>query len=105
MIRLAAAVALMVMGAATLAPADDRAVTVRVDDLDLADPAGARVALERARSAAEAFCGAPDALTAEGREATQACREQMTRRAVSAMHAPLVSAMRRAPGVFQLAGT
>ena len=104
MIRLAAAVALMVMGAATLAPADDRAVTVRVDDLNLADPAGARLALERARSAAEAFCGAPD-VTAEGREAAQACREQMTRRAVSAMHAPLVSAMRRAPGVFQLAGT
>jgi UrcA family protein len=105
MIRLAAAVALTMMGAATLAPADDRAVTVRVDDLDLADPSGARIALQRARSAAEAFCGTPDALTAEGREAARACRDETTARAVSAMHAPLVSAMRRAPAVFQLAGT
>ena len=104
MIRLAVAAAALVMSAATLAPAEDRAVTVRVDDLNLADPAGARVALQRARSAAEAFCGAPDALTAEGRDAARACREQMTARAVGAMHAPLVAAMRRAPGVFQLAG-
>jgi UrcA family protein len=104
MIGLAATAALLVTGAAVLGSADDRAVTVRVDDLDLAAPAGARVALLRARSAAEAFCGGADRTTEEGRDLASACRAEMTGRAVAAMHAPLVAAMRRAPAVFQLAG-
>jgi len=105
MIRLAAAAALLVAGVASLGSADDRSMTVRIDDLNLAAPADAHIALQRARSAAETFCGAPDVMTQEGRDGARACRTRMTGRAVAAMHAPLVAAMYRAPAVFQLAGT
>jgi UrcA family protein len=69
-------------------------VTVSVADLDLADRAGAKVALQRIHAAAKTVCGGePDVREIERMALYEACIRTGANRAVAALGSPIVTAL------------
>jgi UrcA family protein len=93
----AAAVA---FGAPVLAApaADGPSVTVRVADLDLESPLGARAALRRIQRAAVVVCGGePDSRALDRQAAFQACVRTATARTVAQSRSPTLAALNGTP--------
>ena len=86
-----AAVALALIG--TVAHAEDGTMRVRVGDLNLQHQDGAKVALQRIKSAATAFCGGEVTSPLEFAQSVRSCRKAMTGKAVAQLDAPLVTAL------------
>lgn len=100
----AAALALCVV-AGQPAVAEEGTMTVRVSDLNLNSPSGARTALWRAEAAAKAFCGGePDIRDLQRRAVAMSCQKTMVNRAVAAMNAPMVVALHGKSAPMSIAG-
>lgn len=79
------------LGGASLARAEDGAMTVKVADLNLKTAAGASAALGRIGAAAKRFCGETDIRDLTGRAEAQKCRRTMMDRAVTQVAMPMVT--------------
>ena len=102
-----AALALAVSAAAYAATPDDAQNSIRVayNDLNLLQPQGAAVLLQRVQGAALQACGAspfslPDYQYTIRRSS---CYQTSVSRAVSAIDAPLLTALYRQPATFAVA--
>ena len=105
-IKVAAAAAALslagVAGAASAQSVKEGIMIVRVGDLNTSSHQGAEVALRRIKNAAAQFCGPQTrdlATTYEQRR----CTERMTRKAVSSLNAPMVTALYAPHESIQLA--
>ena len=82
------------MGAATVAQAEDGTMRVKLAGLNLTTQAGAQTALARIRWSAGVFCEAGPGLKALERSAqVDRCVSEMTRKGVTQLNAPLVTAL------------
>lgn len=82
------------MGAATVAQAEDGTMRVKLAGLNLATETGAHTALARIRWSAGVFCEARPGLKALERSApVDRCVSEMTRKGVTQLNAPLVTAL------------
>jgi UrcA family protein len=80
--------------AATTAWAEDGQMRVKVSDLNVATTAGAQTALARIRWNAGLFCDAgPGMKSLERRATVDRCVTEMTRKSVTQLNAPLVTAL------------
>jgi UrcA family protein len=71
-------------------------IVVRYSDLDLGAPAGARVLMQRIRTAAATACGeAPDIRALDQHAQFAACRDGAVDAAVDRLASPMVSAVAR----------
>jgi len=78
--------------------------TVFIGDLNLANPTGARVALQRIEAAATAICGeAPDLRLLDRTARYHACMHDVVGRAVASVDSPIMTAMRAPQGLGELA--
>lgn len=94
------------MGATTAAQAEDGQMHVKLAGLDLATADGARAALARIQSGADAFCEVSSGRQALERAAViDRCVTQMTRKSVDQLNAPLVTALFDGHGAGQPATT
>lgn len=91
--RLIISAAVVVALTGTAVHAEEGTMRIRVGDLNLQQPDDAKVALQRIKSAASAFC--KDGVTSplEFTQAVRSCRKDMTGRAVEQLNAPLVTAI------------
>lgn len=81
------------LGATTSAQAEDGQIRVAVADLNLSDAEGADHALDRIRYKAEVFCEAnAGRLTLQRAAAADRCVADLTRRSVTQLDAPMVTA-------------
>ena len=103
-IALAALVALGVTAAAQAAPSDDVvSIKVQTVGLNLGSGAGARIALNRVRQAADPICGGRPDLKALGAQATyRACLKTTVDRAVASANAPVLQALNGAQKPAQI---
>jgi UrcA family protein len=84
----------VLMGATTVARAEEASMRVKLADLNLTTQAGAQIALARIRWSAGVFCEASPGLKALERSApVDRCVGDMTRKGVSQLGAPLVTAL------------
>lgn len=75
------------------AAAQEATMVVKVSDLNLKTETGAGIALQRIRLAARGFCDSAD-IRDLGRSAlVEACRQDMTDKAVSRLGAPVLTAL------------
>jgi len=82
------------MAGAAAAWAEDGQMRVKLADLNLTTPAGAQTALARIRWNAGLFCDAgPGMKSLERRAPIDRCVTDMTRKSVSQLNAPLVTAL------------
>lgn len=82
------------MGATTAARAEDGQMRVKLADLNLTTPAGARIALARIRWSAGLFCESSPGMKALERSAPiDRCVNTMTRKGVDQLNAPMVTAL------------
>lgn len=90
----AALAASAILGATSSAQAEDGQIRVRVGDLNLASADGAEDALDRIENKAEVFCEAnAGRLTLERAAASDQCVADLTRKSVSQLNAPMVTAL------------
>ena len=75
------------------AHAEDATMRVRIGDLNLHHEDGAKVALQRIKSAATRFCGSEITSPLEFAKQVNSCRKDMTEKAVVQLNAPLVTAL------------
>lgn len=81
------------LAATAQAQAQTATMTVRVGDLDVNGAAGAQIAYARIRLAARVFCGDHGIRDTDQFLLERACFERMTGKAVTALSAPLVTAL------------
>ncbi|MEO8114420.1 MAG: UrcA family protein [Phenylobacterium sp.] len=92
-IDIAAALAALTVLAGGAAHAQDGAMTVRINDLNVAGEPGARIALNRIRQAAVQFCGEGETRDLGRMVQQKGCVKQMTRKAVETLNAPRVTSL------------
>jgi UrcA family protein len=86
--------ATLAASAATAAGAEDGQMRVALGDLNMATPEGAHVALARIEFSAADFCDANSGRQSlERSRYVDRCVADMTRKSVSQLHAPLVTAL------------
>ncbi|MDB5445340.1 MAG: hypothetical protein JWQ97_657 [Phenylobacterium sp.] len=91
---LCAALAASVVLSAAAASAEEGQMKVQVSDLNLRAPAGAQIALSRLRRQVNVFCQADEGRRSLGAEVdVKRCVSDMSRKAVAALNAPLVTAL------------
>ena len=84
----------VVVGATTVAQAEEGRMKVRVADLNLTTQAGAQTALSRIRWSVGVFCEAsPGLKSLERGVVVDRCVSDMTRKSVTQLNAPLVTAL------------
>ena len=84
----------ILMGATTVARSEDASMRVKLAGLNLTTQAGAQTALARIRWSAGVFCDASPGLKALERSApVDRCVSEMTRKGVSQLNSPLVTAL------------
>jgi UrcA family protein len=90
---ISAAVLALALAASGAASAQDQTMRVRIGDLNVHSDAGATAALARIRTAAASFCGGDGSRDLGAIAQQRACVSRMTWTAVSALHAPRVTAL------------
>ena len=75
------------------AHAEDATMRVRIGDLNLHHEDGAKVALQRIKTAATKFCGNDITSPIDFAASVTSCRKGMTEKAVVQLNAPLVTAL------------
>ncbi|HVK41069.1 MAG TPA: UrcA family protein [Phenylobacterium sp.] len=91
--RLIVSAAVLVALIGTAAHAEEGTMRVQVGDLNLQHQDGAKVALQRIKSAAAAFCNGEVTSPLEYAQSVRSCRKTMTHKAVGQLGAPLVTAL------------
>jgi len=100
-IALAAALAGIVLCSSAHAQSGEqtKSVTVRYADLNLSDPAGAKVMLGRIKRAVETVCGGePDLRELGQMQAFRGCERESIHHALDVLDAPQVTALYKARG-------
>jgi UrcA family protein len=83
---------------------DATSVNVSIAGLDLSNPAGAKVVLQRIRAAAQTVCGGePDIRLTERFTLYQSCLKTTVDGAVASLASPLVTAMNAGPSPVMVA--
>jgi UrcA family protein len=86
--------AAVLVGFTTVVRAETGQMRVDLAGVDLGTVDGAKAALSRITSSADAFCDdVPGRQTLDHEAAVHACVTQMTRKSVDALHAPTVTAL------------
>jgi UrcA family protein len=103
-IKIAAAAAILTLGAAGAASAKEDIMVVRVGDLNTSSHDGAQIALRRIKNASTRFCG-PQTRDLGTSFEQKRCEKRMTQKAVASLNAPMVTALYSPSESFTLAQT
>jgi UrcA family protein len=104
LVSLVSAALLASAAGAQMVPAEGLSRTVFVGDLNLSNPAGARIALQRIEGAASAVCGElPDPRQLERAARYRACVDVAVDRAVASLDSTVMTGLRAPHGASVVA--